>query len=80
MNWDYTTGTRYISDLGVTIPASNSTFSTDSTGTTYLDFTDGPQLVYINSAVPEPSTYCLLGLAGVVAFVVMRRARSATAA
>ena len=74
-NWDYTASASYFSNnqYGVTLPTANASFSTNvTTGTNeYSSLADGPQLVIIN-AVPEPSTYCLLAVAG-LAFVVSRK-------
>lgn len=82
--WDFSLDTTYLSRLGVTIPPTGSAaykVATIGGAKTYFTLDQGPQLIYVvASAVPEPSSLCLFSLAGLGAFVMMRRARSATKA
>lgn len=83
VNWNAPNPATYqaTSALGVTLPATNTAFETSNGTTTYFDFADGPQMIYLEAfAVPEPSTYALLALGGVGAFLFVRRGRTAKAA
>ena len=83
VNWNYAdydtanpTYYKFNAASGVTLPATNTAYFNDATGTTFLDYTDGPQVILIN-AVPEPSSVVLLTLAGAGACLWVRRARVA---
>ncbi len=89
VNWNYANYDtanpdyyKFTSTGGVGLPATDTSYELNSpttAGYSFYDYTDGPQSLIIN-AVPEPSSFCLLGLAGAGAFLLACRARSAKVA
>ena len=65
--WDNSNAFTYTSALGVTIPATDASFSFISGTYYYLNLTDGLQLFQVNgAAVPEPSTLALAATGAVI--------------
>ena len=78
--WDNSNAFTYTSALGVTIPATDASFSFLSGTSYYLNLTDGLQLFQVNGvAVPEPSTLALAATGAVIVLSAtwMRRRRGA---
>ena len=77
LEWSYTSSTDYAAAFGATIPTANSSFFTSGATTTYYTLANGPQQIQVNGiagpAVPEPSTWALLGFGGLGVCVLARR-------
>ncbi len=72
-SWDYTSSTTAVNyGSGFSLPATGA--ASEVGGTTYT-LASGPQQLYL-SIVPEPSTYCLMAVAG-LALVVSRKRKLA---
>ena len=73
VSWDYTTSTTSVNyGSGFSLPA---TGAASEVGSTTYTLAGGPQQIIVN-VVPEPSTYCLMAVAG-LALVVSRKRKLA---
>jgi hypothetical protein len=72
--WSFTTSTSYQSNLGFSLPSSNMSWvGTADNGTgnnNYYQLTDGPQFFSLlaPTAVPEPSSFLLMGMGAALGF------------
>ena len=71
--WNYVTTTTYASARGFSLPATNTVITEDG-GESITNLSDGPQQFVMN-VVPEPSTYCLMAVAGLALVVSRKRSR-----
>lgn len=82
--WSYSTNTAFTSNYGFSFPTTNTAYEAGGPSNNgdgiYFNLSDGPQLININGVVPEPSSYCLMAIAGVATLVLVRRVRQAKAA
>ncbi len=76
--WNYYVNTSYGSALGFTLPATDTVITEDG-GESITNLSDGPQQFVLNvtplGGVPEPSTYCLMAVAGLALVVSRKRLR-----
>ena len=72
VSWDYTTSTTSVNyGSGFSLPA---TGAVSEVGATTYTLAGGPQQIIVN-VVPEPSTYCLMAVAGLALVVSRKRTR-----
>ena len=69
----YTTPGSYPSGQGFSLPTTNTVITEDG-GESITNLSDGPQQFVLN-VVPEPSTYCLMAVAGLALVVSRKRTR-----